>query len=90
MNPDYTFKHARKALHARIVGAIERSYPDRLSEHVERLAHHAVRGEMWEQAVTYLRRAGAKAFARSGNREAVSCFEQALNGCSTPTISVLT
>ena len=91
-NPEYTFKHAlthdvtygtllqdrRKALHARIVGAIERCYPDRLTEHVERLAHHAVRGEMWEQTVTYLRHAGAKAVGRLANREAVSCFEQAL------------
>jgi class 3 adenylate cyclase/tetratricopeptide (TPR) repeat protein len=91
-DPEYTFKHAlthdvtygtllqdrRKALHARIVGAIERSYPDRLTEHVERLAHHAVRGEMWGQAVTYLRQSGAKALARSANREAVACFEQAL------------
>ena len=91
-DPEYTFKHAlthevtygtllqdrRKALHARIVGAIERFYPDRLTEHVERLAHHAVRGELWEQAVTYLRQAGAKALARSANREAVTCFEQAL------------
>jgi predicted ATPase len=56
-DPEYTFKHAlthevtygtllqdrRKALHARIVGAIEHCYPDRLTEHVERLAHHAVR-----------------------------------------------
>jgi class 3 adenylate cyclase len=91
-DPEYTFKHAlthevtystllqerRKTLHARIVGAIERSYPDRLTEHVERLAHHAVRGEVWEQAVTYLRQSGTKALARSANREAVSCFEQAL------------
>jgi tetratricopeptide (TPR) repeat protein len=91
-DPEYTFKHAlthevtygtllqerRKTLHARIVGAIERSYPDRLSEHVERLAHHAVRGEMWDQAVTYLRQAGVKALTRSANREAVTCFEQAL------------
>jgi tetratricopeptide (TPR) repeat protein len=91
-DPEYTFKHAlthevtygtllqdrRKALHARIAGAIERCYPDRLTEHVERLAHHAVRGEVWEQAVTYLRQSGTKALARSANREAVSCFEQAL------------
>ena len=91
-DPEYTFKHAlthevtygtllqdrRQALHARIAGAIERAYPDRLIEHVERLAHHAVRGEMWEQAVTYLRQAGAKTLARSANREAASCFEQAL------------
>jgi tetratricopeptide (TPR) repeat protein len=91
-DPEYTFKHAlthevaygtlfedrRKALHARIVRAIERVYPDRLTEHVERLAHHAVRGGLWQQAVTYLRQAGAKAFARSANREAAACFEQAL------------
>jgi tetratricopeptide (TPR) repeat protein len=89
---EYTFKHAlthevtygtllqdrRKAVHARIVGAIERSYLDRVSEDVERLAHHAVRGEMWEQAVTYLGQAGARALTRSANREAVTCFEQAL------------
>ena len=88
----YTFKHGltyqvaygsllqerRRALHARIVEALERLHPDRLSEHVERLAHHAFRGEVWTEAVSYLRQAGAKAFARSANREAVSCFEQAL------------
>src|SRR5262245_61410770 len=92
-DPEYTFRHAlthevtygtllqerRKALHARIVGAIERFYPDRLTEHVERLAHHAVRAELWDGAVTYLHRAGGKALARSANREAVSCFEQALS-----------
>jgi tetratricopeptide (TPR) repeat protein len=33
---------------------------------------------MWEQAVTYLRQAGAKSLARSANREAITCFEQAL------------
>jgi tetratricopeptide (TPR) repeat protein len=89
---EYTFKHAlthevtygtllqdrRKALHGRIVGAIARSYPDRLIEHVERLAHHAVGGELWDQAIAYSRQAGAKAVARSASREAVSYFEQAL------------
>jgi tetratricopeptide (TPR) repeat protein len=94
LSPDaeYTFKHAlthevaygtlvqdrRTALHARIVGAIERVYPDRLTEHVERLAHHAVHGELWEKAVSYLHQAGLKASARSANPEAVSYFEQAL------------
>jgi tetratricopeptide (TPR) repeat protein len=90
---EYTFKHAlthevaygsllqdrRRALHARIVTAIERLYSERLAEHVERLAHHTLRGEVWEQAVLYLRRAGAKAFARSANREAVAHFEHALH-----------
>jgi tetratricopeptide (TPR) repeat protein len=60
------------------VETIERLYPDRLSEHVERLAHHAFRGEAWGKAVTYLRQAGAKAFARSAHREALAYFEQAL------------
>ena len=68
----------RRTLHGQIVETIERLYPDRLAEHVERLAHHAFRGEAWEKAVTYLRQAGAKAFARSANREAVAYFEQAL------------
>jgi len=91
-DPEYTFKHAvtheiaygsllqerRTVLHARIVSAIEGLNPHRLTEHVERLAHHAARGELWEKAVTYLRRAGSKAVARSSNREAATYFEQAL------------
>jgi len=89
---EYTFKHAlthevaygsllqdrRRALHVRIVDTVERIYPDRLAEHVDRLAHHAFQGEDWAKAVTYLQQAGAKALARSVHREAVRCFEQAL------------
>ena len=89
---EYTFKHAltqdvaystllqerRRQLHARIVAAIEHLHADRLAEHVERLANHALRGEAWDKAVTYLRQAGAKAAARAANREAVMLFEQAL------------
>jgi len=88
----YTFKHAlthevaytsllherRRALHARIVDAMETLYTDRVVEQVERLAHHALRGEVWDKAVAYCRQAGVKAVARSANREAVACFEQAL------------
>ncbi len=90
---EYTFRHAlthevaygsllaerRRALHARIVETIERLYPDRLAEHIERLAHHAVRGEAWEKAVPYCRQAGGKAMARSANREAAAYLEQALS-----------
>ena len=91
-DPEYTFKHAlthevtygtllpdrRQALHARIVEAIERLNPDGLTGADERLAYHALRGEMWEKAVTSLRQAGARAVGRSANRDAVRCFEQAL------------
>ena len=57
---------------------MERLYADRLDEHVERLAHHAVRGEVWEKAVPYLRQAGLKAAARSALPDARVWFEQAL------------
>jgi class 3 adenylate cyclase/tetratricopeptide (TPR) repeat protein len=91
--PEYTFKHAlthevtygtvlherRRALHAKLVPAIETLHRDRLIEHVERLALHALRGHVWPKAVAYLRRASTKAVARSANREAVGCLEQALD-----------
>ena len=68
----------RRVLHARIVAAIERLWMDRLSTQVEQLAHHAVRGELWEKALGYCRQAGIKATMRSAHREAVECFEHAL------------
>jgi class 3 adenylate cyclase/tetratricopeptide (TPR) repeat protein len=89
---EYTFRHAlthevayrsllqerRRALHARIVEVIEQLASDRLAEHVERLAHHALQGEVWDKAVRYLRQAGLKAVARSAHRKAVEYFDQAL------------
>ena len=89
---EYTFRHAlthevayrsllleqRRVLHARIVEALEALTGDRVAEQVERLAHHAVRGEVWDKALTYYRQAGSKAAAHSAYREAVTCFEQAL------------
>jgi class 3 adenylate cyclase/tetratricopeptide (TPR) repeat protein len=89
---EYTFKHVltqevaydsllqdkRRALHARILDAIEGFSADRLASEVEHLAHHAFRGEVWDKAVTYLRQAGAKALDRSASREALGFFEQAL------------
>jgi class 3 adenylate cyclase/tetratricopeptide (TPR) repeat protein len=91
---EYTFKHAlthevayggllqerRGQLHARIVGAIEALNWDRLGEHIEQLAHHAIRGEMWDKILAYCRQGGEKAMARSGYTEAVVYFEQALGG----------
>ena len=94
---EYSFKHAlthevtysgllhddRRALHARIVEAIETLHGDRLGEHTERLAHHAVRGELREKAVHYLRQAGGKAAARSAPLDARGWFEQALGVLET-------
>jgi tetratricopeptide (TPR) repeat protein len=60
------------------VEAIEARYPDRLSERVDRLAHHALQGEVWAKAYSYCRQAGAKAYAHSAYHQAVACLEQAL------------
>ena len=63
----YTFKHAlthevaygsflqerRRMLHTRIAAALEGLYADRLNEQVDRLAYHAMRGEMWDKALLY-------------------------------------
>ncbi len=89
---EYTFKHAlthevayggllherQRALHARITEALERLSTERVAEQAERLAHHALRGELWEKAVAYLREAGLRAMARAANREAIVHLEQAL------------
>jgi tetratricopeptide (TPR) repeat protein len=48
-------------------------------DQVDRLAYHAVRGEVWDKAVTYCQRAGARAWDRAASREAVAAFEQALH-----------
>jgi tetratricopeptide (TPR) repeat protein len=66
-------------LHARIVDAIETLAGERVAEQVERLAHHALRGEVWDKALIYCRQAGEKVLAQSAHREAMGYFEQALN-----------
>jgi class 3 adenylate cyclase/tetratricopeptide (TPR) repeat protein len=88
----YTFKHAlthevaygslllerRRVLHARIVEALEALAPDRVAEQVERLAHHALRGKVWDKAVTCCQQAGARAYDRVAFHEAAAFFNQAL------------
>jgi tetratricopeptide (TPR) repeat protein len=64
------------------VAALERLAADRLTEEVERLAYHARRGEVWDKALHYGRRAGAKAMTRSAHQETVTYFEQALDAVS--------
>src|SRR5262245_8302489 len=68
---EYTFKHAlthevaynslllerRRVLHAQIVEALETLAGDRRDEQVERLAQHAVRGQVWDKALAYCRQA---------------------------------
>src|SRR5262249_61373062 len=58
---------------------IETTRRNRLNEHIEQLAHHALRGDLREKAVSYLRQAGVKAATQSANRQAVLWFDQALS-----------
>jgi len=86
---EYTFKHAltlevayqtllrerRRVLHAAVLGALEARARDRPADNVEVLAHHAVRGEVWGTAASYLFRAGAKAQAEARYAAAVGFYE---------------
>ena len=57
---------------------LETQFPETVATAPELLAYHALRGELWDQAVAYFRQAGEQALARSAYREAVAAFEQAL------------
>jgi predicted ATPase len=90
--PVYTFRHAlthevaynrllqarRRTLRARVVAVLETLASDCGDEQVNRLAHHAIQGEVWEKALIYCRQAGTKAYAADARREAAGCWEQAL------------
>jgi tetratricopeptide (TPR) repeat protein len=91
--PLYVFKHAltqevaydsllqeqRRMLHTRIVAAIAGLSRDRLAEQLDRLAHHARLGALWDKALLYCRQAGGKAITHSAYHEAVTYFDQALD-----------
>jgi len=90
--PQYTFKHAltrqvayesvlkerRRAVHQQIVEICEALYGDRIDEHVERLAHHALAGELWPKAVDYLHRSAMRAMQRSAHQNAIQVLEKGL------------
>ncbi len=92
----FTFKHSlthdvayaglrherRREMHQRVVEKMERLYADRIDEQVERLADHALRGHLFDKAVRYLRRAGARATDREAYPEAVVLLEKALEALS--------
>ena len=83
----YEFKHSlmqavaydsllherRRELHLRILEAIGGS------RDFDVLARHAVLGEAWDQALTYLRDAGKAAFANFAEADAVAYFDRALD-----------
>lgn len=90
--PLYNFKHAlthrvayegvlrerRRALHRRLIETIEGRWADRLGEHVERLAHHALCAQDQNKAVEYLYRSAVKATQRSAHPQAIRYLKQGL------------
>jgi class 3 adenylate cyclase/tetratricopeptide (TPR) repeat protein len=90
--PVYTFKHAltqevaygsllhdrRRALHARVLAAMEDTGHGRLSLNTERLAHHALKGEDWGRAAQYLHLTGRRAIAEARYPSAVGFYEAAI------------
>jgi hypothetical protein len=72
------FTSNAEVLHEKVVEAIQRVYAARIEENIERLAHHAVRGECWKDAVRFCRQAGARAIARSANKYGASYLKQSI------------
>jgi class 3 adenylate cyclase/tetratricopeptide (TPR) repeat protein len=89
---EYTFKHAlvnevaygtllherRRWLHSQVVTALEQIKGSVSHDHLEKLAHHAFHGELWDKAVDYLGQAASKAAARSANRAAADFYYSSL------------
>ncbi|MGH7826175.1 MAG: ATP-binding protein [Candidatus Binatia bacterium] len=89
---EYTFKHAlvnevaygtllherRRLLHSQVVTALEQIKGSASHDHLEKLAHHAFHGELWDKAVDYLGQAASKAATRSANRAAADFYYRSL------------
>jgi DNA-binding winged helix-turn-helix (wHTH) protein/class 3 adenylate cyclase/tetratricopeptide (TPR) repeat protein len=69
----------RRTLHARMVERLEALDATRRVDHIDRLAHHALRGEVWDKAVAYCRQVGTRAMTQSAYHEAAQSFAQALD-----------
>ncbi len=90
--PVYRFRHAliqevvyrrlvrarRRTLHARVVEAMEELFAARPAEHVERLAEHTYRAELWAKAGHYHQLACARAASRWANAQAVAYLDRGL------------
>ena len=75
---DRILSSRRRGLHRRVAEALAELHADDLEPHRLALGLHCFEAEMWEPAVTHLRRAGTLALERYAKRDAVACFERAL------------
>lgn len=76
-------RQTRRDLHCRAVALLEAQTAEDaehapIADALDRLAHHAVAGELWEAALRYSEQAGKRAFARGSNAEAVAALGQAV------------
>jgi len=90
---EYSFKHAitcevaygelthdqRTSWHRRVLESLESMHQPHSRDHIEKLAHHAFYGNVWDKALRYLKEAGNAALSRSSFRIAVVQFERALD-----------
>ncbi|EKV29494.1 hypothetical protein C882_0316 [Caenispirillum salinarum AK4] len=93
---EYTFKHAithdvayasllrdrRRTIHAGVLAAMEALYAGRLTDHIEKLADHAVEAEAWDKAARYLVEAADRAIDRSAYAAAAQALEKAARALS--------
>jgi class 3 adenylate cyclase/predicted ATPase len=90
--PEYQFKHAitqevayqsltfqlRESLHERVGLYIERTYPDRLAQYVDMLAHHYGRTQRIDKQRIWFRAAGDAAKAAFANEAAIDYYHRLL------------
>lgn len=68
----------RALLHRQVAEALEAVYAAQLDPHRARIGAHYREAGVWDRASTYLARAGFQAWERGAGREALACFEDAL------------
>lgn len=71
-------REARRAIHARIVDALENRFPDIVSSQPELVARHCTDAGLIEKAASLWGKAGRRSFARSALWEAAEQLSQAL------------
>ena len=93
---EYTFKHAltlavayesmlkrqRRKLHGEVFRALVAMYSESIEQRVERLASHALAGEIWDAAASYSLMAAERANRNCAWREAVGFLEAGLAALS--------
>ncbi len=71
-------KSTRQQYHQQLAQILENRFSTTAETQPEFVAHHAFQGEVWDKAAAYFRRAGEDGIVRSAHREAMTCFDRAL------------